>query len=56
MSWSTDAVHALLPMVQKQSAAALEAQGQQAFLSGLQLGYRAGLLELLRVVSGARTS
>jgi hypothetical protein len=43
-------------MVQDESSAAVEAQGQQAFLPGLQLGYRAGLLELLRMVPGARTS
>lgn len=40
-------------MVSDESSAPLETEGQQTLMPGLQLGYRAGILELLRVVQGA---
>ena len=40
-------------MVPHEGAAALEAAGQPASLQSLRLGYRAGILELLRLVQGA---
>ena len=49
----THAVHALLSMVSYESPTTLEAEGQPAFVQGLQLGYCKGLLELLCVVPGA---
>ncbi len=46
-------VHALLPVVSDKGPAALEVSRWQQFVPGMQVGYRAGVLELLRMVPRA---
>ena len=53
MPRAVDAVHALLPVVPHQSQASMEDRGQQTSLHCLQMGYREGVLELLRLVPRA---
>jgi hypothetical protein len=51
---AADTVHALLPVVSYQGEEAVETDGQQALLQGLQVGHRERVLEFLRLVQGAR--
>jgi serine/threonine protein phosphatase PrpC len=51
---AVDAVHALLSVVPHEGAPGVEIAGQSAQLQGLRLGHRARILELLRLVQGAR--
>ncbi len=53
MSWSVDSVHALLSMVPDKGTSAVEADRQPTFVPSLQMGYREGILEFLRLVQGA---
>ena len=48
------AVHALLSALSRQDSAPMETEGQSPQLQSLRLGHRARLLELLRLVPGAR--
>jgi len=50
---AVDAIHALLSLVQNESAEAVEARRQPAQLPSLQMGHREGILELLCVVQVA---
>jgi hypothetical protein len=50
MPRSADAVHALLSPLPHEDPPSLEARGQPSFLQGLQLGHRARVLEILRLV------
>ena len=53
MSWSIDAVHALLSMVPDEGTSAVEADRQPTLVQSLQVGYSKGVLEFLRLVQGA---
>ncbi len=48
-----DAVHALLSLVSYQGQEAVETSWQPEYLQSLQVGHCEGVLELLRLVSGA---
>ena len=46
-------VHALLPVVSDKGPATLETGWRPQFVQGMQVGYRTGILELLRLVPRA---